>query len=157
MHTNFKISYYSINIYYSHVTQLQNAAVSGDCLFQSLACTLPNLTHEEVRRDIVEFYIAATTTQEQLHTIAEIHGYKEDLRERDSEIKEPGKWGEGVDVSAFASIHNIAIKVEVLTFIHRKETETIIFFPVNHAGNQVRNAKVASPPLHHNGIDHWSA
>ena len=108
-----------------------------------------------MRRDIVEFYITATTTQEQLHTIAQIHGYKEDLRERDSEIKEPGKWGEGVDVSAFASIHNIAIKVKVLTFIYRQKTEMIIFLPVNRAGNQVRDAEVASTTLYHNGRDHW--
>ena len=131
----------------------QSAAVSGDCLFQSLACTQPNLTHKQVRSDIAKFYM--TATQQQLYAITCIHEYKKDLRHRQHVIAPQGVWDEGVDVSAFASIYKIAIKVVVLIF-YRQETETITFFPVNIAGNEVKDAKVASTTLHHNGRDHWS-
>ena len=82
-----------------------------------------------------------------------MHQYKNDLRHRQHVIALQGEWGEGVDVSAFASIYKIAIKVVV---IYRQETETITFFPVNSGGNEVKDAKVASTTLHHNGRDHWS-
>ena len=63
-----------------------------------------------------------------------INWYPGTLRQRQDVIAQPGEWGEGVDVSAFASIHNIAIMVVVLTFPNRQETETFTYFPVNIAG-----------------------
>ena len=102
-----------------------------------------------MRSEIARFY--CTAGQQQLNTIRQIHYYEEDLRKRYSVIKEPGEWGEGVDVSAFASIHRIAIEV-----FHQQDTKPITFFPVDSSGNELKNARVAKIRLHHNGIDHWS-
>ena len=102
-----------------------------------------------MRREIAEFY--NTASQQQLDKIRQIQYYENDLRKRYSVIKEPGEWGEGVDVSAFASIHRIAIEV-----FHRQDTIPITFFPVDGSGNILENARVASTRLHHNSIDHWS-
>ena len=127
----------------------------GNCLFTCLASVLPNSrSHRQVRTEVADFYASATDAQ--LDTIRDIHASTDILRDRQHHIGQLGVWGEGVDISAFASINQLVIQAVILTLITSKQTEMIRFFPVDPSGLQDRNADIAQTVLYYNGRDHWS-
>ena len=70
-----------------------------------------------MRSAAANFYGSASNAQ--LQTLKDILVITGD---RQHSIGVMGTWGEGVDISAFATIHQVVIQAIVLTLTHSKET-----------------------------------
>ena len=77
-----------------------------------------------MRWEIAQFYSSATN--EQIETLSRRHTIT-DLRQRQEIIEEVSVWREGVDISAFATIHRLAIRAVVVVAPNRGETEIYKF------------------------------
>ena len=135
--------------------QIEDAtdASAGNCLFVALSkLTLPPRTHQQTRM-VSQFYQDATSAC--LNSLSPIYD-AEQLRERAEVIARPGEWGEGVDVTAFASIIQKNIEAEVVTAPSLGEVSTVTFHPLDNDGRKINTMDNATQVLHYNGLDHWS-
>ena len=133
------------------------AGIAGNCLFEALArAVAPWSHHKRVRRRVAEFYTTATDAQ--LKSMKEMHGMSAsvDLRARADIISEAGEWGEGVDVTAYATITNTVIRSVVLVSPRHGTTYDFQFPPINQDGTPNWHAIGSHQRLYFDGLCHWS-
>ena len=126
----------------------------GNCLFIAMAELFnPPLGHTVVRRAVSAFYNNAS--DEQLDSLSPIYTI-EQLRQRARFISKVGTWGEGIDVTAFASIMAMKITALVVTSPRQGLVETVTFMPVAQDGTVLDTDDTARNVLYHNGRNHWT-
>ena len=126
-----------------------------NCLFEALSRALPQTNHRQVRWEIAQFYSSATN--EQFETLSRRHTIT-DLRQRQEIIEEVSVWGEGVDISAVATIHRLAIRAVVVVAPNRGRVVISTQCPKDEGKKKQpdRNCETSTTTLYFNGLDHWS-
>ena len=102
------------------------------------------------------FYTSATDAQ--LETIKTTHGAgpTTNLRQRAAYISKIGEWGEGFDVSAYATITNTIIRTVVMVSPLSLRVADVNYPPINPDGTENWQAPTSRLRLYFDGVCHWS-